>query len=113
MYQETELITTEYRSVGPGRAVVHFAVTAAHPLFDEHFPGHPVLPGSFLASFLITCCESAWGISPTLEEITFVDRTLPGTTYRLTLNKAGTTVRLVVLEAATGRRTCTGVLRIP
>ena len=111
MYSEKEVIDTKQLFAGGDEMTILFAVRGGHPLFEEHFPGNPVLPGSFMASYLLNCCEAAWGGMAELAELTFTERAVPGQTYRATLRKKDGRVRFQVLNAATGKKTSAGTLR--
>jgi 3-hydroxymyristoyl/3-hydroxydecanoyl-(acyl carrier protein) dehydratase len=58
-------------------------ITASHPAFDGHFPGHPVLPGVVLLAEAMAVLQAATGVPAegwTLDNAKFLSPVAPGTT---------------------------------
>jgi 3-hydroxymyristoyl/3-hydroxydecanoyl-(acyl carrier protein) dehydratase len=61
--------------------VTAFEVPRAHPAFEGHFPGHPILPGVLLLAEAMAAVEAATGTTARdwmLENVKFVGPVEPG-----------------------------------
>ncbi len=84
---------------------VAFEVPADHPAFAGHFPGHPLLPGVVLLSWVMEALAAMptlaerLGASPSIEQVKFLAPVGPGQRVRVRL-EAGT--RGVAFEVTRG-----------
>ncbi len=65
-----------------------FTVPADHPLFEGHFPGHPILPGVVTLGWMLAAAERFLGRtvdSAELLNVKFQVVVLPGATLELTV----------------------------
>lgn len=87
-------------------------IAAAHPAFDGHFPGAPVLPGVVLLDETIRAIELAAGGEPQrwrVASVKFLRAVVPGEALTLEQERlAGGAVRFTVLS--TGQAVATGTL---
>ncbi|MBE7213530.1 MAG: hypothetical protein INR65_21140 [Gluconacetobacter diazotrophicus] len=70
-----------------------FTVPVDHPLFEGHFPGHPILPGVVTLGWLLAAAERFLGRplgDVELLNVKFQVVILPGTPLELTLARKGT-----------------------
>ena len=81
-----------------------FTVPVDHPLFEGHFPGHPILPGVVALGWLLAAAERFLGRtlgSVELLNVKFQLVILPGTLLELTLQpKAGGRLQGIVRSEA-------------
>jgi 3-hydroxyacyl-[acyl-carrier-protein] dehydratase len=62
---------------------IRFAVPCAHPAFEGHFPGDPILPGVVLVSEVLEAlladgCAEALGPRPCISAVKFLAPVRPG-----------------------------------
>ncbi|WP_157174424.1 3-hydroxyacyl-ACP dehydratase FabZ family protein [Thiocystis violascens] len=81
-----------------------------HPVFEGHFPGHPIMPGSLLLDLVLTAWNGPIAAVPNLK---FQRPVLPGETLSLCFTPAanGLTVRFSCLRDEVP--VCSGLLRLP
>ena len=91
---------------------VALPIAAAHPAFDGHFPGAPVLPGVVLLDEAIRAVELAAGGEPRcwrVASVKFLRAVAPGEALALEQERlASGTVRFTILSA--GQAVATGAL---
>ncbi len=75
-----------------------FDITADHPAFAGHFPGHPVLPGAALLSLVMQALDAQpalahrLGATPTIANAKFLHAVTPGTKLQVVLTAKGSGV---------------------
>ncbi|WP_148245123.1 hypothetical protein [Enterobacter asburiae] len=76
-----------------------FSFNIKHPLFREHFPGHPVVPGSMLfeIAFNQIYLRNPGMVSFKMEKIKFIRGVIPECAYTLHLKKTRSSVRNSVI----------------
>ena len=81
-----------------------FVVPTDHPLFEGHFPGHPILPGVVALGWMLAASERFLGRplgAIELLNVKFQVVILPGTELELTVTpKPGGRLQAVVRSAA-------------
>ena len=96
----------------------HFDVLADHPAFAGHFPGHPVLPGVVLLSFVMQALAARpllaerVGATPRLDNAKFLHPVGPGSRLRVALREQGSGVAFDIwmLDTAVARGQFAGVV---
>ncbi|AZE84785.1 hypothetical protein C4J98_3379 [Pseudomonas orientalis] len=62
------------------------SVAAVASIFDEHFPGFPIVPGAFTVGFVLACCRTLMpGIAFKVKRVVFIEPIEPGTRLNLQL----------------------------
>ena len=80
----------------------HIDVPADHPVFAGHFPGHPVLPGVLLLSFVMQALAARpllterLGATPRFDNAKFLHPVGPGARLRVSLREQGSGVAFEV-----------------
>ncbi len=81
-----------------------FQAPPGHPLFEGHFPGHPILPGVVALEWMIQAAERFLGrrlATPNLLNLKFQAVILPGAELELTLaRKPGNHLAASIRSAA-------------
>ena len=86
----------------PAEADFHIDVPASHPAFAGHFPGHPVLPGVVLLSFVMQALAARpllaerVGATPRFDNAKFLHPVSPGADLRVALREHGSGVAFEV-----------------
>jgi 3-hydroxymyristoyl/3-hydroxydecanoyl-(acyl carrier protein) dehydratase len=90
--------------------VARFAVPAAHPSLDGHFPGRPLVPGVVLLGHVQAALEAVHGpLGPLrLPQAKFLRPLLPGEDAAIELEAAGAGWRFRVLREADGALLASG-----
>jgi len=63
---------------------VSFVLDSEHFLFDEHFPGFPVVPASLIMEFINLCVAERYtqeGVKFSISNAKFLNPMVPGNTY--------------------------------
>lgn len=82
-----------------GSASVEYRFGADEPVFQGHFPGHPLLPGIFQVEMTRVAAEAALGCALDIGEVTkakFISPILPDETVRVDLKWSGQAADLQV-----------------
>ncbi len=88
-------------------ADAEFDVALDHPSFAGHFPGHPVLPGVVLLSFVMQALAerpalaARVGATPRLDNAKFLHAVAPGSRLRVALREHGSGVAFEVWQGPT------------
>ncbi|MBM9484754.1 hypothetical protein JBE38_02375 [Pseudomonas sp. ICBG1301] len=65
-------------------ATVHVEVDAVAPIFDEHFPGYPIVPGAFTVGFVLACCRQLLSQNAVrVKRVVFIKPITPGACLQL------------------------------
>ncbi|CRM73966.1 MULTISPECIES: hypothetical protein [Pseudomonas] len=73
-----EVFTTSLESIDENHSVL-VQVDAVASIFDEHFPGHPIVPGAFTVGFVLSCCRHLLpGASLRVKRVVFMAPITPG-----------------------------------
>lgn len=89
---------------GPGATLT---VPADHPAFAGHFPGHPVLPGAVLLSWVLQAVQARpalgarLGAAPRIDQAKFLAPVVPGTVLHIELRAQGSGVAFEVRSGDT------------
>ena len=98
------LPTLQTETFADGGARWTFVVPADHPLFEGHFPGHPILPGVVALGWMLAAAERFLGRplgAVELLNVKFQTVILPGSELELTLApKPGGRLQATVRSAA-------------
>ena len=103
----------------PGKTVTaELDVDPNLPLFEGHFPGHPVLPGVIIMEALAQAAsfclliepgrEGSLGFFAGIDKAKFRNQVLPGDTLQLkaTIVKSGSRMCVAEVEASVGDKVC-------
>ena len=93
--------------------VIPLPFSANHPVFQGHFPGHPIVPGVLLLDWAQAAIEAHLGLQfQALAEAKFHSPATPADILELDFNVSPTAVRFEVRSAA-ARKIASGRFPLP
>lgn len=95
-----------------GYDVFTFAFNSKHPLFMEHFSGHPVVPGSMLFEVVFDVIKDKFqkGMCLSFKKVKFIGAVIPGVVYELNIKQASNDIIFVFSKDT--KRYSAGTLRL-
>jgi hypothetical protein len=109
MYNENELIKIISKIREPYELLINFRIVKEHQLFKEHFPMFPVLPASYLLSFLINQCEVENYPISFLNSVSLINALTPENEYKVKIKSHEQEIKFFIIKTHDMMRVASGI----